>query len=70
VREGGLAEGGEESAGEKGREERVPPDEGEVIIFRPLLESDGFTCFNAENRNDYRGLRLTFWPRGIPRRRC
>jgi hypothetical protein len=43
VGEGGLAEGGEESAGEKGREERVPPDDGEVIIFRPFLESDGST---------------------------
>ena len=41
--EGGFAEGGEESAGEKVREERVPPDDGKVIIFRPFLESDGST---------------------------
>ena len=38
--EGGLAEGGEEGAGEKGWEEHVPPDGGEVIIFGPFLESD------------------------------
>ena len=39
--EGGLAEGGEESAGEKGWEECVPSDDREVIIFRPFFESVG-----------------------------
>ena len=41
VGEGGLAEGRKESTGEEGREERVPPDNGKVIIFRPFLKSDG-----------------------------
>jgi len=48
VREGGLAEGGEESASEKGWEERVPPDDGEVLSFRPFLESDGSAHINTE----------------------
>lgn len=49
--EGGLAEGGEESAGEKGWEECVPSDDGEVIIFRPFLESDGSTDINTGGRD-------------------
>ena len=44
MREGGLAERREESAGEKRWEESVPPDHGEVIIFRPFLESDSSVC--------------------------
>ena len=70
VGEGGLAEGGEESAGEKVREERIPPDNGKVIIFRPFLESDSFTRSQYQYQDDYEGLRPTFWPRGKPRQRC
>ena len=50
VGEGGLAEGGEESTGEKGREERVPPDDREVRIFRPFLKS-GVSCVSIPDKN-------------------
>ena len=40
MREGGLPEGREESAGEKRWEESVPPDHCEVIVLRPFIESN------------------------------
>ena len=71
VGEGGFAEGGKEGAGEKGREERVPPDDREMYIFRPFFESDGFTCLSTSIENDHEGiLRLTFWLRCKSRQRC
>lgn len=46
--EGCLAERGEESASEKGREEHIPLDSGEVVVFRPFLESDDSTGLVSE----------------------
>ena len=67
---GGSAEGGEESAGEKGWEECVPSNDREVIIFRPFLESDGSTDINTRSRDESAELGLTFWLRGMSLRRC
>ena len=55
VGEGGLAEGGEESTGEKGREERIPPDDREVCIFRPFLKSGGHAS-QYQNKNRLREI--------------
>jgi len=68
--EGGLAEGGKESAGEEGWEERVPSYDREVILFRPFLESNDSTDINTRERSEGAGLSLTFWLRGMSHRRC
>ena len=66
--EGGLAEGREESPGKERWEQSVPPDHSEVIIFGPLLKSDGFIQY--QYRSDYEGSRLTVLPRGRSHQRC
>ena len=58
VGEGGLTEGGEESAGEKGGEERVPSDDREVIILRPFLESGGSMHFSTRDQCDCGGIAI------------
>jgi len=60
IGQGSLAEGGEESTGEKSREESVPPDDGKVVIFRPFLKPDGSTYLNTGIKTIMRGYALPF----------